>query len=264
MLEIRNVEYGNLSDFVRVCTPTVKDKAFSRGIKERIAWCKDLLDRFGYVGKIAYVDGKAVAQLQYYPDEADPLGSGRQDIMVLHCVYNPNPQYQRKGIARKLVESLIEELKRKPLFRYIVSYAFETGEYFSQREFLLRMGFKPLNGESVYYSLSGEELKGYVPFSLWRGSREKYVPISEDVGRALIFYSPACQFGYVFALRTAEELRKLASEIPVVLVNYWKKPEELKRRGKHWMIVNAVPIYSNPLLSPRKFREEVNKALSKH
>ena len=37
----------------------------------------------------------------------------------------------------------------------------------------------------------------------------------------------------VFALRAAEELRKLASEIPVELVNYWKKPEELERRGKH-------------------------------
>lgn len=33
----------------------------------------------------------------------------------------------------------------------------------------------------------------------------------------------------VFALKAAEELRKLASGIPIELVNYWKKPEEFKR-----------------------------------
>ena len=37
----------------------------------------------------------------------------------------------------------------------------------------------------------------------------------------------------VFGLRAAGELRELASEIPVELVNYWKKTEELERRGKH-------------------------------
>ena len=51
--------------------------------------------------------------------------------------------------------------------------------------------------------------------------------------------------------------------MPVELVNYWKKPEELERREKQWMIVNAVPIYSNPLLDPQKFRAEVNEALKK-
>lgn len=59
-----------------------------------------------------------------------------------------------------------------------------------------------------------------------------------------------------FRLRAAEELRKLASEMPVELVNYWKKPEELERREKQWMIVNAVPIYSNPLLDPQKNLEQ--------
>ena len=260
-LRILDVTENNLNDFIKICTPTIDNKAIEIGIKEKIKWCIEILNKYHFIGKIAYIKDKPIAQIQYYPDEADPLGQKRSDIIVLHCIYNPNPKYQKKGIATKLVQSLITDLKRNNKYRFIASYAFETGEYLSQHKFLTQIGFKPLNKEDVYYSLRGEELKNYRPFSIWRETREEYIPLQEDKGKAIIFYTPTCQVGYVFAYRTAQKLREIKPDISIKLVNYWRNPEELAKRGKNWMIVNAKPIYSNPYTEPAKFKKEIKQAL---
>ncbi len=186
----------------------------------------------------------------------------RKNVLVLQCVYNPDPNTQRKDIAKRLLSSLINEIKRDKKYDFIVTYAFEIGEYYSQCEFFLREGFRSIvNGdkEDLYYSLADKILdKGII--NPWRESTEPYIPLREDKNRAIIFYTPTCESNYVFAKKTYDIARKIEPDLNIDLINYWEKPKEFLKRNRHWFIVNAKTIRTT-IFNKEKLIREIKTAL---
>jgi GNAT superfamily N-acetyltransferase len=83
-------------------------------IKETKQWIKKVLKQFGPCVKVAYVDGEPVGMIQYAPMDILPHVKNPEahETIIIHCTYIPNKKYQGKGIARSLIENLIQDLKK--------------------------------------------------------------------------------------------------------------------------------------------------------
>ena len=262
-IKILNLDEQHIDDLIYICSrfPPYNEPLLT-GIKIKKKWLLHMLNNYGSVAKIGYFNDKPVAQIIYYPEIANPVGYMRENVLVLQCVYNPNPETQRKGMAKRLIKSLIDETKKIDKYDFIATYAFETGEYYSQREFLLKENFKPIiNGdkEDLYYPLTGKTLDRGI-FNPWREPVQPYIPLKEDRNRAIIFYTPTCESSYVFAKKTYDVVKMVEPNLNITLINYWEKPREFLKRNRHWFIVNANSIKAT-IFNKEQLIKEIKTAL---
>jgi len=261
MIRVQNLSESLVEDLVSVCTPAPRSGIVEVGVEIKRRWASRMLGEYGSIAKVGYLGDRPVAQLLYYPEAADPTGYGRRDVLVVHCIYNPYPEAQGRGIARRMVEELLREAKAWRWCRFIVTHAFETGEHYSQRLFFEKMGFRRVPGgspEDLYLPLRGGVLEGGVA-SAWREGAVHEV-FEDDRGRVIAFYTPVCQYGYAIAHRAAQLVREVDPHIPVELVNSWEMPGEYLARGRNWLVVNGVPVRAAPF-NAREFIDEVRRAL---
>jgi len=255
-IEIREVDETNIGDMISVCNPPTISEAYKKGVEIKRVWLLEMLRTYGDVGLVAYFNGKPAAQLLTYPEKADPTSLKRENVLVINCIYNPLLEAQRKGIARSMVEKLIEKARGK--YEFLVIHAFETGEFLSQAEFFKRLGFREITKEDLYYSFSGRELKE--PYSGFWKEGEEYRRSDEDIGRIMIFYEPLCPFSYLWAYRAKEIVKEINLKLKIEVLNAWEHPEEFVSRGRNWMLVNGIPIKSLPIERDR-FRGEILRAI---
>ena len=255
-IEIREVDETNIGDMISVCNPPTISEAYKKGVEIKRVWLLEMLRTYGDVGLVAYFNGKSAAQLLTYPEKADPTSLKRENVLVINCIYNPLLEAQRKGIARTMVEKLIEKARGK--YEFLVTHAFETGEFLSQAEFFKRLGFREITKEDLYYSFSGRELKE--PYSGFWKEGEEYRRSDEDIGRIMIFYEPVCPFSYLWAYRAKEIVKEINLKLKIEVLNAWEHPEEFVSRGRNWMLVNGIPIKSLPIERDR-FRGEILRAI---
>ncbi|HDH44353.1 MAG TPA: hypothetical protein ENG66_02995 [Thermococcus sp.] len=255
-VEIIEVDENSVDDMISVCNPPTISEAYKKGVEIKRVWLLEMLRTYGDVGLVAYFNGKSAAQLLTYPEKADPTSLKRENVLVINCIYNPLLEAQRKGIARTMVEKLIEKARGK--YEFLVTHAFETGEFLSQAEFFKRLGFREITKEDLYYSFSGRELKE--PYSGFWKEGEEYRRSDEDIGRIMIFYEPVCPFSYLWAYRAKEIVKEINLKLKIEVLNAWEHPEEFVSRGRNWMLVNGIPIRSLPI-EKEKFREELMIAI---
>ncbi len=76
-----------------------------------------------------------------------------------------------------MIEKLIEKAKGK--YEFLVTHAFDTGEFLSQTEFFRRMGFREITRENLYYSFIRRELKEPY-YGFWREELDagEWIPIN--------------------------------------------------------------------------------------
>ncbi len=259
-LRVADLEEANIDDVFRVCSHgRLNDPLQQQGIELKRRWLLEMLKEYGPCTKIAYLDDDPVAQILFYPESAAPfIADPRRDVVVLHCEYNPFPEARGRGVGTALIKSLIDDcrtglpcLKGRPC-RFIVAKPFNTGEGVSLDEFYASNGFKQGRGE-MYLEITAP----YQP----RRTME-YRPLSEDKGRAVMFYDPICEFSYPFAVKVKEFLLEIDPGLPVELIDQWRHPEESIKRGNHVLVVNAKLITS--FWTQREaFRREVEQALGK-
>jgi GNAT superfamily N-acetyltransferase len=263
-IKIENLDKNNIEELLFVCSwRRMKDPVHREGMRLKRAWLSEMLDTWGSVAKIAYYQGMPRGQILYFPEEADKARAfKRKNVLWINCVYNPFPKAQRLGIGRKLVEALLDDCEKGEVcglktVKYVLAKAFNTGEALSLPEFYRKMGFAQPPGEgdlnALYMPISGEYEKS-------QSQREEYVPLPEDRNKAVVFYSPICQFSYPFALRVKELVREVAPGLPVEMINEWERPEEAIKRKNHWLIVNATPIHTF-FMAEEQFKREVKQAL---
>ncbi len=263
-IRIEDLEKGNIDDLLHVCScKRLNDPVHRKGMDLKRSWLHKMLDKYGSVAKIAYYDDKPVAQILYYPETADPTKTaGREDVLTLMCVYNPSPVAQKLGIGAKLLQSVIEDARElgktclgNRRCRFIVAKAFNTGELLSLSSFFKRNGFMQAPEEGVLYlPIEGEYMSAL--------SVGEYEPLQEDLGRAVVFYSPVCQFSYQFAMKTAELIKEVAPAISVELINQWERPEESIKRKNCDPIVNARHM-TTFFMDTERFKEEVKRVISR-
>ena len=261
-VRIVSLSESNVDDLIFVCSSKrLKDRLHQRGIELKKRWLKEMLDNYGSVAKIAYHGGKPVAQILYFPEEAEKTKTGRrEDVLVLNCVYNPSPGAQRLGIGRMLLESVVKEAKQKKTClgnkpcKFIVAKTFNTGELTPLPEFYKKHGFIQTpreEGNRVYLPIEGS----YEPTE----PVGKYEPLKEDRGKAVVFYGPVCQFGYPFAKTIESLVREAAPKMRVELIDEWEHPQESMKRRSQWLVVNAKPIYTF-FMDKERFMDEVKQA----
>ncbi|MGB9134948.1 MAG: GNAT family N-acetyltransferase [Candidatus Bathyarchaeia archaeon] len=262
-VRVEDVDESNIEDLIYVCSSKrLGDPIHQEGVNLKRLWLREMLHEYGSCGKIAYYDEKPVAQILYFPEEADRTkASRRKSVLVLHCIYNPVPAAQKMGIGKKLVRSVIEDAKQrktclsnKPC-RFIVAKAFDAGEFLPMPEFYRRCGFASAadNGKDVLYLPIEDSYEPAVPTG-------EYEPLERDRDRAVIFYGPICQFGYPFAKATEELVREVAPEIKVEMINEWEHPQESIERKNRWLVINAKPIRTF-FMDTENFKKEVREAL---
>jgi len=265
-IRIADLDRCNIDDLISVCSPLEPDDPhLAQGVGIRRRWLGTMLSDYGSVAKIAYLNDEPVAQLMFYPEIADPSVEGARDgVVCLHCVYNPNPATQRKGIGRMLMKDFIGRCRARTGVckgcKLVVAEAFDTGEGLALSKFHRKFGFKEAGGPTLWggTSMHLHLVNGGVP----ELPRRAFVPLEEDKGRAVIFYTPTCQFSYRFASRAAAKISEFEQGIVVTLIDRWKQPEEYLKRGTCWAVVNSCNIVSGPA-DKQAFEQEVKAALAK-
>jgi GNAT superfamily N-acetyltransferase len=255
---VKDIGEGNIEDIFKVCSHSRLDDPLQRtGMEMKRAWLLRMLEEHGPCTKIAYLDGRPVAQILFYPEEAVPfIPDPREGAVVLNCAYNPFPEARGKGAGSSLVRNLAEEagaglkcLRGEPC-SIISAKPFETGEGLSMTEFYSRCGFSRADSE-MYLEILGE----YRP----KGEMA-YEPLEEDGGKVIMFYDPICEWGYGFAVRVRDLIHEIEPGYPFEMIDPWERPGESARRGNRQLIVNGHVIQSF-WMNRKAFRREVEEAI---
>jgi len=263
-VRIEDLQESNIQDLIYVCSSKrLSDPIHQQGVKQKRQWLSEMLRKYGSCAKIAYYNDKSVAQILYYPEEADVTKAfRRENVLVINCIYNPTPEAQKLGIGTKLLQGVIQDAKQRKTClgnrpcKFILAKAFHTGELLPMPEFYKKKGFLSTPEENtLYLSIEG----GYEPTP----SVGEYEPLIADRNKAVIFYSPTCQFSYPFAKRIEEIIREVTPKIEIEMINEWEKPKESMKRKNWWLIVNAKPIQTF-FMGTEKFKEEVKRATSQN
>ncbi len=262
-MRIDDLSESNIEDLLYVCSSTrPKDPIHQQGMKLRRQWLHEMIRKHGPIAKIGYYNDKPVAQILYYPEDADVTkASPRKNALIILCVYNPTSNAQKLGIGTMLLQSLIKDAKQrktclgnKPC-KFLLTAAFDAGELLPMPEFFKKNGFIPTSeGDMLYLPIESS----YEP----RAPIRKYEPLPEDQNKAVIFHSPICQFSFPFARRIAELVKGVAPDLQTEMINQWERPEESIKRENGALIVNATPIRTF-FMDTERFKEEVRLAVSK-
>jgi GNAT superfamily N-acetyltransferase len=209
---LRELSDDNIDDLIGVCSSLDPESdELKMGVKTRREWLTDMLSKHDSIAKIAYIEGKPVAQIMFYPERADPSVSGARDYSTyLHCLYNPSKAHQRMGAGRSLMGALIKQCRAGVGScggcRLIAADGFDTGEGLSLTEFYRRFGFEERAGEDGQALWGGTAMHLVLSRPVRTRPRLPFVSLQEDKGRAAIFYSPVCQFSYVLVPTRSERL----------------------------------------------------------
>lgn len=254
---------NNLSDLCKLCVPLDRqsDPVFVRGVELKRIWAEDMLKRWGSVAKIAYVDEAPAGLIQYapVPDEM---------VVRIICIFVPYREHWRKGIGRRLLNSLIEDMRRpkswfggKPPSALVTKpFPGEKPGQYPARDFFIDMGFKQVEEDPslFYYPLK----HGFVYRPVKR-SGSNYVPQEDDKGKVVIIYSPSfCPWSYLFLKRSGQEIEKAVQGVCIRWINSSEEPNEAEKRGvSEGVIVNGRLISSFILDDREAFIKEVLAAL---
>jgi len=244
-LRVENISEENLEDIFKICswnrTFAPRDDPIlgkGRAIKKRLLL--DMLDRHGPCAKIAYMDGKPVAQTLFIPEETIPyINDPREDVVFLQCIFSPFPESQRRGAAAALMKNLISEcetglscLGGRPCSLMVTRPFAHEGDL-SLSEFYGKYGFRQGTQEMFL------EIKGsYTPRDVC-----EYQPLPEDIDKTVVVYNPLCEWGFYAAHKIQEFVKGLDPGFLVERFNIWKRPEEYMKRSNQ-MLTSARSIFN--------------------
>ncbi len=241
-------------DVFEVCSPDAEPGSkLMEGRRLRESWLRETLRDHGPFTKVAYLDGRPVSQIMYYPEAALPyIADSRGGVVRIECVYS---RVHGKGAGSALLEDLVREagegvesLRGEPC-RFLVTEPFSTGEGLDLKEFYERSGFREGDGE-MYLEINGD----YEP-----RRRTVYTPLEEDAGRAVVIYNINCEYSVGFAEGVKRLIHEIEPGYHVEIINMWTGPQESSRRGNELVIVNKRPIKS--YWRTPEFRQEVEAAI---
>ncbi len=88
-------------------------------LAKKLDWLRNARSSFGDCGKIMYVDGKPIGYAQYAPPKMLPLsakypsGPPSEDTVLIACLFIAQKEYRRLGLGRKLLQRIIEDLRKR-------------------------------------------------------------------------------------------------------------------------------------------------------
>jgi len=263
-VDVKNVTKENIEDLCWVCVSPEKrdDSDWIRGAADKKKWAIEALQKWGPFAKVAYHNGSAAGMIQYRP-------SPEERVVRIDCIYVLNPGSWRKGVATRLLNSLLEDVKkpmswfhnRRPLALVTTTFPGGAPEQYTAREFFSRKGFRQIgeDPDHLYYPLQ----PGFVYRPVAR-KEVRCVPQDEDKGKVVIISGPDyCPATYPYFLKRMEKyIREIDPDVSIRWIDSFEEPEELKKRNVAvgTCIVNAKLINSF-VLDKDNFQKEVRAAL---
>ncbi|MBC8385475.1 MAG: hypothetical protein H8E57_08165 [Candidatus Cloacimonetes bacterium] len=257
-IQIKNVSYENIKDLIDLCIPPQNkdDRYFLEGSRVKKKWAENVLEKYGSFAKIAYLDSRPAGMLQYLPIPTEK-------IIKIKCVFVPQKENTRKGLAKLIIEDLINDMKKPKSYfdnnppNALIVEAFEVyGPVFPQAEFFKKMGFEQVSEDNpflLYYPI----LDGFV----YKPETTEFITQDEDKGKAVIFFDPSCPFGVYFFEEMMRSILEIAPEIPIRKINEFAEREEVAKRGKKpFCAVNGKAI-TTFFFDKENFQKEVREAL---
>lgn len=258
---IQEVTQRHVDDLCRFCVPPERrdDPAFVRGMADKRLWALEMLRTWGRCAKLAYLGNDPAGLIQYEPQPA-------RGVVRIHCIYVPRREHWRRGIATRLLSSLVEAQARgdspggePPSALLTRTFPGEGPDQYPARLFFERRGFRQVGDDPdlLCYPL----VEGFAcPPDEEPGVR--YIPQEEDRHRVVIVHGPSpCPFTYPF-LRMAERvIAEVVPGVPLRWIDGSLEPEQVARRGGfEGIAVNARSIRAH-VLDEAGFRGEVTEAL---
>ncbi len=232
MLEIRYVSEDNIDDLLNVCSggrlfAPADDPTLMQGREIRKQWLLHMRENYGNCAKVAYLDGRPVAQILYYPEESMlHVEEPRKNVVFLKCIFNPVTDAQRKGVCDALMKSLLYDCQQGlgclggGKCDFLVTQTFPHEGALPLADFYRKYGFREADGE-MYREIDGEYRPRNAP---------RFRALSGDRGRVTITYNPECEWGYYFAMTAGGLLRERNPGLQVVVINNGENPEVYRSR----------------------------------
>jgi len=144
--------------------------------------------------------------------------------------------------------------------RLIATDGFDTGEGLSLTDLYRRFGFRERVDENSQALWGGTAMHLVLSGPVRPRPRLPFVSLPQDKGCAVVFYSPTCQFSYLFANKTARAISETEPGLKVDLINRWQQPAEYLKRGARWAVVSGREVLGTPA-DDAAFREELKRIL---
>jgi GNAT superfamily N-acetyltransferase len=263
-IDIRDVTKENVEDLCWVCVSPEKrdDPDWMRGAADKKKWALEALPKWGPFAKVAYLNGSPAGMIQYRP-------LPEERVVHIDCTYVLIPDYWRKGTATRLLNSLMEDVKKpmswfdnkRPLGLVTRTFLGGAPEQYTAREFFTRKGFRQIGEDPdyLYYPLQPGFVYKPVP-----KKEVRYVPQDEDKGKVIIISGPDyCPATYPYFLNRMEKyIREIEPGVSIRWIDSSEEPEEVRKRnvGVSDCIVSAKLIKSY-VLDKDSFQREVRSAL---
>ncbi len=263
-VNVKDVTEENIEDLCWVCVSPERrdDPDWIRGAADKKKWAVQALAEWGSFAKVAYLDGSRAGMIEYRP-------LPEEQVVHIDCIYILIPDYWRKGMATRLLNSLMEDAQkpmkwfhnRRPLALVTRTFPGGAPEQYTAREFFTKKGFRQIGEDPDYLYCPLQPGFVYEPAAK---KEVRYVPQDEDRGRVVIVSGPDyCPATHPYFLKRMERyIAEIDPGIPVRWIDSSEEPEEVKKRNISVgdCIVNARLIKSY-VLDKDKFQKEVRAAL---
>ena len=263
-LNVREIDPESFDDLLYICpVKHLSDPYIRKGITIKKRWFNAVYEKYGSPVRVCYVDDKPVSQVLYFPEYIAPyIGKPRPGVLWINCIYNPYPEYHRLGCGRRLIDSIIMDIRsNKTLFKdlnkckFISTYPFDTGEFYPMTKFFMKMGFKTYDNIEYFYEF--EEC------SYSKLEKPKYESRPEDMSKAYIFYEPWCEYSYRFAILLEEKIKELCKEydvgLDIEILDAWLNPKEYTKMGWNILIVKSHIVRS--FYGTKEFEDELRSII---
>jgi len=107
-MEIKEVDNKNIGDLFYPCVPEKEEYIAQKNYLSDL-WVKERFKN-KWKGFVAYEEGKPVGRVEFYPIENSFALISESDLYFMPCIW-VLPEFQKKGIGKKLIEKVIEETK---------------------------------------------------------------------------------------------------------------------------------------------------------
>ncbi len=87
-------------------------------LRKKLIWLQNTQNTFGNCGKIAYINGKPAGYAQYAPPKFLPNSVNysllpSDDAVLISCLFIPQKEFRRCGVGSKLLQSIIDDLRKR-------------------------------------------------------------------------------------------------------------------------------------------------------
>jgi GNAT superfamily N-acetyltransferase/predicted Rdx family selenoprotein len=138
-MKIVDLTPDTVHDSINLCIGS--KPGFEQAREEKRRWLEARLPlRVG--AKLAYYDDSLAGMLEYSPIEDTPFPIIGKHLLHIHCIWIL-PSFQKRGIGKELVKSLVHEAERRG--RKGISVIAQPGVFFMPTSFFLNQKFRTVD-----------------------------------------------------------------------------------------------------------------------